>query len=57
MGIAYRHTMVPDSAIACFKKALELWDKNRIAQSNLSVLMGGKPVTPGLIESLFPPKR
>jgi tetratricopeptide (TPR) repeat protein len=56
-GIIYRHLMMPDSALACFKRSLELWNDNRSAKSNLSVLMGGKAIEPGMIESLFPPDR
>lgn len=56
-GIIFRHLMQPDSALACFTDALLLWKDNRVAKSNLSILMGGEPVTPGLIESLFPPDR
>lgn len=56
-GIIFRHMMRPDSALICFKKSLELWKDNRSAKSNLSVLLGGKPVEPGMIESLFPPDK
>jgi tetratricopeptide (TPR) repeat protein len=56
-GIIFRHLMMPDSALDCFKKSLELWKDNRSAKSNLSVLLGGKPLEPGMIESLFPPDR
>ena len=56
-GTAFRHLMMQDSAFQYFQKALSLWDHNHVAESNLSVLMGGEPVKPGLIESLFPPDR
>ena len=54
---AYRHLMMQDSAYHYFNEALALWSHNRTAESNLSVLMGGEPVKPGIIESLFPPDR
>lgn len=56
-GIIYRHMHKYDSAAGCFREALSLWKNNRVAKSNFSVLMGGDPVKPGIIESLFPPDR
>ena len=56
-GTAYRHMMMPDSALLWYEKALAIWKHNRTAESNLSVLLGGEPVKPGIIESLFPPDR
>ena len=56
-GIIYRHIQEYDSAAGCFSEALSLWKNNRVAKSNLNVLMGGDPVKPGIIESLFPPDR
>lgn len=54
---AYRHLMMQDSALAYYDRALALWKDNRTAESNLSVLMGGEPLKPGLIKTLFPPDR
>ncbi len=54
---AYRHLMMQDSALVYYERALELWKDNRTAESNLSVLLGGEPLKPGLIKSLFPPDR
>ncbi len=54
---AFRHLMMQDSAYHYYQEALTLWSHNRTAESNLSVLMGGEPVRPGIIESLFPPDR
>lgn len=54
---AFRHLLVQDSAYHYYRKALSLWSHNRTAESNLNVLMGGDPVKPGIIESLFPPDR
>ncbi len=56
-GTIYRHKLLPDSALLCYQEALTLWKDNRTAKSNMSVLMGGEPVNPSLIESLFPPDR
>lgn len=56
-GTAYRHMMMPDSALVLYERALSIWKHNRTAESNLSVLLGGEPVKPGIIESLFPPDR
>lgn len=56
-GTAYRHLMMPDSALVWYERALSVWKHNRTAESNLSVLLGGEPVKPGIIESLFPPDR
>ena len=56
-GTVYRHMMIADSSLYYFSEALKLWKDNRIASSNLSVLMGGEPVKPGIIQSLFPPDK
>jgi len=56
-AIIYRHLEMPDSALSHYKQALELWPDNRTAKSNLSVMLGGEALKPGLIESLFPPKK
>jgi len=54
---AYRHLMKQDSALVWYDRALALWKDNRTAESNLSVLLGGEPVKPGIIKTLFPPDR
>jgi len=56
-GTIYRHMMKPDSALYYYQSALSLWKDNRTAKSNMSVLMGGKPIKPTIIESLFPPDK
>jgi len=56
-GTIYRHQLLVDSALACYHQALLIWKDNRTAKSNLSVLMGGEPVKPSIIESLFPPDK
>jgi tetratricopeptide (TPR) repeat protein len=57
LGTIYRHTARQDSALLFYKEAIELWGDNRIAKSNLNVLMGGEPIEPSVIESLFPPEK
>lgn len=56
-GTIFRHMSEPDSALHYYNLALSLWKENRTAESNRSVLMGGQPVKPNIIESLFPPDR
>ncbi len=56
-GTIFRHLGEPDSAYTNYTKALLLWKENLAARSNLSVLMGGEPVKPTLIQSLFPPDK
>jgi tetratricopeptide (TPR) repeat protein len=57
LGTIHRHLNQPDSALLCFSQALQLWEENSTAKNNLSVLMGGEPVKPGIIRSLFPPDK
>jgi tetratricopeptide (TPR) repeat protein len=56
-GTIYRHMLKPDSALTYYQMALALWKDNRTAENNLRVLLGGDPVKPTLIESLFPPDK
>ncbi len=56
-GTIYRHTARQDSALLFYNEALEIWKDNRIAKSNLNVLIGGEPIKPSVIESLFPPEK
>ena len=56
-GTIYRHLMMPDSSLAYYREALSLWKDNRTAKSNLNVLLGGEPLKPNLIQSLFPPDK
>jgi hypothetical protein len=57
LGIIHRHLNQPDSALACYAEALQIWKDNRTALSNLTVLQGGKPLKPSLIQNLFPPDK
>jgi hypothetical protein len=56
-GTIFRHQLLPDSAAAYLQQALQLWPENRIASSNISVLYGGEPVEPSMIQTLFPPDK
>ena len=56
-GTVYRHMLKTDSSLIYYQEALLLWKDNRTAKSNMSVLLGGEPVKPTLIESLFPPDK
>lgn len=53
----YRHLMMPDSSLSYYREALSLWKDNRTAESNLNVLLGGEPLKPDIIKSLFPPDK
>lgn len=57
MGIVQRHLMMTDSALVSYVKALELWDDNHQARSNLEVLLGKEPSKRNFIQKLFPPDR
>ena len=57
LGIVMRHKLLQDSSIVYYKKALDLWEDNHTAKSNLNVLMGEKPIRRGFIEKMFPPER
>jgi len=53
----YRHSLKQDSALFYYRMAISEWKDNRVAKSNLNVLMGDDPIEPKLIEALFPPDR
>lgn len=57
LGIVYRHREVYDSAAICYKKALELWDRNLTAENNLNSLLGRPQKKRNFIERMFPPER
>lgn len=57
MGIVHRHLMMTDSSLVCYVKALELWEDNHQARSNLDVLLGKEPSKRNFIQKLFPPDR
>ena len=57
LGIVRRHQMKQIEAVECYKKAIEYWENNYMAKSNLSVLLGGEPIKRSFLQKLFPPKR
>ncbi len=57
IGIVRRHQKRFDEAIENYEKAVELWDENYTAKSNISILMGGKPIKRNFIQKMFPPKK
>ncbi len=57
LGIIERHRMQQDNAIVYYKKAIDYWEDNFTAKSNLNVLMGEKPLKRTIIQKLFPPDK
>ena len=57
IGIIKRHQMKQQEAIEYYKKAIELWNDNYTAKSNLNVLLGGEPIKRSFLQKLFPPKK
>lgn len=57
LGIVKRHQMKQKEAVECYKKAIEYWEDNYTAKSNLSVLLGGEPIKRSFLQKLFPPKK
>jgi len=57
LGIVMRHKFHQDSALMYYRKAVELWDDNHAAKSNLNVLLGKEPLKRGALEKLFPPEK
>lgn len=57
LGIIYRHKLQYESAANCYKKAIDLWDRNLTAENNLNVLLGRPIKKRSFIQKLFPPER
>jgi tetratricopeptide (TPR) repeat protein len=57
LGVVMRHRLLQDSALFFYKKAIDLWDDNHAAKSNLNVLLGKEPLKRGALEKLFPPNK
>jgi len=57
LGVVMRHRLLQDSALFYYRKAIELWDDNHAAKSNLNVLLGKEPLKRGALEKLFPPDK
>ncbi|NQV18027.1 MAG: hypothetical protein HQ534_05735 [Armatimonadetes bacterium] len=57
LGIVKRHQMKQIEAVECYERAIEYWENNYTAKSNLSVLLGGKPIKRSFLQKLFPPEK
>ena len=57
LGIVYRHRQQYDSAMGCYEKALDLWDRNLTAENNMNSLLGLPQKKRNFIERMFPPER
>ena len=57
LGIIDRHKLLYESAANCYKKAIDLWDRNLTAENNLNVLLGRPIKKRSFIQRLFPPDR
>ena len=57
LGIVYRHQKLYESAAICYKKAIDLWDRNLSAENNLNTLLNRPIKKRSFIQKLFPPDR
>jgi tetratricopeptide (TPR) repeat protein len=57
LAIVKRHQLKHKEAIELYQKAIEYWDENHTAKSNLNVLLGGEPIKQSFIKKLFPPEK
>jgi len=57
LGVIHRHYLQYESAANCYKKAIDLWDRNLTAENNLNVLLGRPMKKRSFIQKLFPPDR
>ncbi len=57
LGIINRHFHQFEEALACYEKALALWDDNHTAKNNLNILLGRPLEKQNLLRKLFPPER
>ena len=57
LGIINRHNLQYEAAANCYKKAIDLWDRNLTAENNLNVLLGRPMKKRSFIQKLFPPDR
>jgi hypothetical protein len=57
LGMTYRYHVHYDSAVYCYEKALELWERNLTAKNNMNVLLGRPMEKQNIIQKLFPPER
>lgn len=57
LGIIYRHKLQYEAAANCYKRAVDLWDRNLTAENNLNVLLGRPIKKRSFIQKMFPPDR
>lgn len=57
LGIIHRHKLQYEDAANCYKKAIDLWDRNLTAENNLNVLLGRPIKKRSFIQKMFPPER
>lgn len=57
LGIIERHKLQYEAAARCYKKAMDLWDRNLTAENNLNILLGRPIKKRSFIQKLFPPDR
>ena len=57
IGIAQRHKLEFDDAIASYKKALKLWKGNLNAKNSINILLGRPIEDLTIFEKLFPEER
>jgi len=57
LGVIYKHKLEYEAAAKCYKKAIELWDRNLTAENNLNTLLGRPLKKRSFIQKLFPPER
>ncbi|MCF8359957.1 MAG: hypothetical protein K9H26_14460 [Prolixibacteraceae bacterium] len=57
LGIIHRNKEEYELAAKQYIKALDLWDRNLVAENNLNLLMGLPLKKRNLIQKIFPPKR
>lgn len=57
LGIIERYRLQYEEAANCYKKAIDLWDRNLTAENNLNILLARPIKKRSFIQKLFPPDR
>jgi tetratricopeptide (TPR) repeat protein len=57
LGIIHRHRDEYKDAIECYKRAIDLWDRNLTAENNLNILLGRPTKKRNFIQKMFPPDK
>ena len=57
LGIIYRNLEEYELAAKQYQKAIELWERNLVAENNLNLLLGRPMKKRNMIQKLFPPER